>query len=127
MGDWSLVRIPGDLQVVEASGADMGHNKVMLAVKEGNPNLPTSFELAQNYPNPFNPTTKIEFALPQSSRVSLTVFNILGQTVDVLLDRDLPAGYHEVDWNAGRYASGVYFYRLQAGNFVETRKMLLLK
>lgn len=127
MGDWSLVRIPGTFEVLEASAADMGHNKVILAVKEGNPNLPTWFELAQNYPNPFNPSTTIEFALPQSLRVSLTVFNILGQTVDVLLDSDLPAGYHEVDWNAGKYASGVYFYRLKAGSFIETRKMLLLK
>ena len=127
MGEWALISVPGEYEVIDAQAADMGHQKVVLAVKDGNPNLPTRFELSQNYPNPFNPVTRIDFALPQTSRVSLTLYNILGQTVDVLVDGELPAGYHTVEWNAGHYASGVYLYRLKAGDFLETRKMLLLK
>jgi hypothetical protein len=90
-------------------------------------NLPTKFGLDQNYPNPFNPSTEIRFALPQDSRVSLKVYNSLGQEVQTLIDGETPAGYHTARFDAGRIASGVYFYRLQAGNFIETRKMMLVK
>jgi len=94
--------------------------------------LPRTYELAQNYPNPFNPTTNIEFALPTSSDVSVEVVNILGQHVAELVNDLLPAGRYRLEWNGTDYAgnsvaTGVYFYRIQAGDFVETRKMLLLK
>jgi len=90
--------------------------------------LPQSFALHQNYPNPFNPITKINFDLPQSEWVRLEIFNILGQKVTTLLDTPMDAGYHEVEWDAGREnPSGVYFYTIQAGNFVESKKMMLLK
>ena len=90
--------------------------------------LPVSPELYANYPNPFNPETNIEFWLPQAEEVRLSVYNALGQEVAVLIDGERhAAGSHTVLWEAGGFASGVYFYRLAAGAAVETRKMMLLK
>ena len=94
--------------------------------------LPTAFELDQNYPNPFNPTTLIEFSLPAASHARVEVFNLLGAKVNVLVDRNLPAGRYSVTWGgddlAGQPASsGIYFYRLTAGEFSYTRKMMLVK
>ncbi|HTR82210.1 MAG TPA: T9SS type A sorting domain-containing protein [Bacteroidota bacterium] len=93
---------------------------------------PTEFALSQNYPNPFNPQTRIQFAIPQASHVSLKIFNSVGQEVARLVDDVVGAGTHDVDWNGrdnfGRaVSSGVYFYRLVAGDFVTTKKMLLVK
>ncbi|MBI4547123.1 MAG: T9SS type A sorting domain-containing protein [Ignavibacteriae bacterium] len=88
---------------------------------------PITFNLSQNYPNPFNPVTVIRYQIPVSSRVTLKVYNLLGQEVAVLVDGMQEAGYKSVELNANKIASGVYFYRLQAGTFVETKKLLLLK
>jgi M6 family metalloprotease-like protein len=89
--------------------------------------MPRRFTLAQNYPNPFNPSTTIRYELPHASPVSLKVFNSLGQEVATLVNEAKPAGVFSVQFDAGSLASGLYFYRLQAGNFVETRKMLVVK
>ncbi len=89
--------------------------------------LPDGFKLEQNYPNPFNPTTKIKFSIPQSGKTTLKVFNLLGNVVATLIDDNLSAGTFEVDFNANNISSGVYFYTLQTGAFVETKKMILLK
>lgn len=89
--------------------------------------MPAVFSLSHNYPNPFNPSTKIKFALPKSGNVSLKVYNPLGQEVTTLVDQELTPGVYEETWNATGTASGVYFYRLRAGDFVETKRMLLLK
>jgi hypothetical protein len=89
--------------------------------------LPSRFELTQNYPNPFNPTTTIQFAVPQSGRVTVTVFDLLGREIALLVDEDLGPGRFTVTWNAAGAASGTYFYRLTAGTFVETKRMLLLR
>ncbi|MBM2842037.1 MAG: hypothetical protein HW412_2565 [Bacteroidetes bacterium] len=89
--------------------------------------LPTSYVLEQNYPNPFNPTTTISFSLPSQSFVSLKVFNALGEEVSVLLSEVLSAGTYTQHWNPEGLSTDVYFYRLQAGNFVETKKLLLLR
>lgn len=89
--------------------------------------IPTEFALEQNYPNPFNPVTVIKFALPRASRVSLLVYNILGQVVARLADEVREVGYHQVEFDGRSLASGVYFYRIEAGDFVATRKLLLLK
>ena len=89
--------------------------------------LPAEFSLSQNYPNPFNPETVIELALPQTGDVSLVVYNLRGEEVAHLINNAMPAGNHRVSWNASSVASGVYLYRLQAGEFVQTKKMLLLK
>jgi hypothetical protein len=81
----------------------------------------------QNYPNPFNAQTTINFALPKASFVTVEVYDLLGRSVSVLVDSELPAGYHSVIWDAGDQSSGMYFYKIQAGEFIETRKMLILK
>jgi len=96
------------------------------------PSLPTEFGLDQNYPNPFNPTTKLSFALPTNAHVQLTVYNVLGQAVRTLVDEDMAAGTHEVTWNGRnsegtQVSSGIYFYRINAGNFSATKKMMMLK
>ena len=88
---------------------------------------PYAYALEQNYPNPFNPSTTINFSLQKSSNVQLTVYNILGQRVATLVNGQLAAGEHSVKFNAVNFASGVYFYRLEAGGFVEHKKMMLLK
>lgn len=94
---------------------------------EANENIPTEFELSQNYPNPFNPTTKIQFALPESGNYSLRIYNVLGQEVARLVEGQLSAGVHEVDFNASRFASGMYIYKLTGNNVNLTKKMMLMK
>ncbi|GEM_PF-3119147 len=89
--------------------------------------LPTEFSLSQNYPNPFNPTTTIKYALPQDSYVSLEVYNLRGQKVTTLVNGKEDAGYKIVQWDASNYASGIYFYKLTAGERVFTKRMTLLK
>jgi hypothetical protein len=88
---------------------------------------PETFVLNQNYPNPFNPSTIIEFNLPKSIEVTLKIFNILGQEVETLVSDRLSSGSYKYIWDASNYASGVYLYRLQAGDYVKTLKMVLMK
>ena len=89
--------------------------------------LPDDYSISQNYPNPFNPTTTIEFSLPKAAYVRLDVYNILGQQVTRLVDGDLPAGDHRVEFDGYNLATGVYFYRLATHDFHATKKMLLVK
>jgi hypothetical protein len=100
---------------------------IITSVSENQNNLPRKFVLNQNYPNPFNPLTHIHFGLPKSSDVKIEVYNILGQKVATLLDTKKPAGYHTIDFDASNFASGIYLYRIQAGNFVKIKKMVLMK
>jgi hypothetical protein len=108
------------------------NGQVSLASQTPGAALPTEFELSQNTPNPFNPTTQIAFALPSASKVNLTIYNVLGQQVKTLVDDYMNAGYQSVTWDGtddygGAVASGVYFYRISAEQFSDTKKMLLLK
>lgn len=94
--------------------------------------LPQRFELHQNYPNPFNPITNINFSLPVAAQVKLEIFNITGQLINVLIDETIDAGNHEITWagqtsSGNQTASGIYFYRLSAGEFVKVKKMVLIK
>jgi rhodanese-related sulfurtransferase len=89
--------------------------------------MPKAFALSQNYPNPFNPSTSIRYALPHKSQVLLAVYNTLGQQVATLVQGLKEAGSYEVKFDGTALASGVYFYRLQTSNYVETRKLLLLR
>ncbi len=89
--------------------------------------VPKTCVLLQNYPNPFNPTTSIRYSIPLLSRVNISIYNSLGQLVDVILNEEQSAGWKEVQWNAKDVSSGIYFYKLTAGSFVEIKKMQLLK
>jgi photosystem II stability/assembly factor-like uncharacterized protein len=95
-------------------------------VASGN-STPKDFTLSQNFPNPFNPSTTIQFSLPNAAYTSLKVFNILGEQVASLVSGNLEAGQHFIRWNAAGVTSGVYFYRLQAGDFTETKKLILVR
>jgi hypothetical protein len=97
------------------------------AIRPSNNNVPKFFSLQQNFPNPFNPTTTIRYQLPHSGQVSLNVYNALGQKVAELINGSQQAGYYSVRIDARHFASGVYFYKLVSGKFVQMRKMLLLK
>jgi|GEM_PF-474411 len=89
--------------------------------------LPKEYSISQNYPNPFNPVTRISFALPKSALTKITIYNILGKEVKVLVNKELDAGRHEINIDASDLSSGVYFYKIQSGSFVQTKKMTLLK
>ncbi|MFQ5584916.1 MAG: choice-of-anchor D domain-containing protein, partial [Calditrichia bacterium] len=94
--------------------------------------IPTTFDVSPNYPNPFNPTTTIKYQLPQSSDVKLVIYNVLGQAVRTLLNRQVEAGYHSVVWDGRNEAgqqvsSGIYIYRFSAGDFSKIQKMILMK
>jgi hypothetical protein len=89
--------------------------------------LPDKFELFQNYPNPFNPTTTIKFSLSKDNFVTLKVFNILGETVKLLVNEEQKAGIHNIEFDASSLSSGVYFYSIDAGDYKAVRKMLLMK
>ena len=89
--------------------------------------VPIEFSLSQNYPNPFNPETEIEYTLPEASYVKLTVYNILGQIVEVLVNSEMQAGYHALQWSGKDVSSGVYFYRLTTDKCTDTKCMILIK
>ncbi|MGH2574269.1 MAG: T9SS type A sorting domain-containing protein, partial [Ignavibacteria bacterium] len=96
-------------------------------IKKINNELPQVFKLYQNYPNPFNPKTIINFQLPMFNYVKLIIYDALGREVKTLVNEELRPGTYEVDWDAGKYPSGVYFYRIEAGDYKETKKMVLVK
>ena len=97
------------------------------SVDDEDTELPGKLELAQNYPNPFNPTTTFSFELPNKGHVNLAIYNVLGQHVATAYDGEFDAGRHTVNFNAGDLTSGVYFYKLTAGESVKTKKMVVLK
>ena len=88
---------------------------------------PTEFKLYQNYPNPFNPTTVINYSLPKAGKVELFVYNLLGQKLVELVNSEKPAGHHTINFDGSNLSSGVYFYSIQAGQFIDVKKMILLE
>jgi hypothetical protein len=100
---------------------------IIITDVEDEQQLPTEFALMQNYPNPFNPSTVISYQLPVSSNVTLKVYDILGNEVATFVNEEKPAGSYEVKFDASGLSSGIYFYKLQAGSLVETKKMILLR
>jgi hypothetical protein len=96
-------------------------------VKKEDETIPTVFKLEQNYPNPFNPSTVIKFGVPERSNVLLKIYDILGEEVATLVNEEMDAGWYSIDFNASGYSTGVYIYRMQAGNYINTKKMLLMK
>jgi hypothetical protein len=100
---------------------------LLVGVNDEKEEIPTEYSLNQNYPNPFNPTTTIKFALPKESLTKIIVYDLLGKEVQTLINKELKAGFHEVKFDAVNLTNGVYFYRIQAGNFIQTKKMILMK
>jgi hypothetical protein len=96
-------------------------------IKEGEDHLPVDYYLSQNFPNPFNPTTTIKFEIPERSFVALKVYDVLGNEIATLINEEKPAGSYEITFDGSDLTSGIYFYKIQAGSFVEIKKMVLLK
>jgi hypothetical protein len=126
---WSLVITSNDNVYVGTfiDGVCRRLSSAITSVGETHNELPAETMLYNNYPNPFNPATVVRYQLPLASEVKLVVFDLLGREVSVLVDEKREAGIHEVKFDASHLPSGVYFYRLQAGNFVETKKLVLVR
>ena len=101
--------------------------KTTTDVQVNNETVPKSFKLEQNYPNPFNPSTRIKFTIPEAANVKIIIYNILGDELTTLVNESLIAGTYTRQWNAEGYASGLYFYRIIADKFSQTKKMILIK
>lgn len=102
-------------------------NTTMTGVNQVNSEVPSSYKLSQNFPNPFNPVTNINFSIPKNSFVTLKVYDMLGREISSLVSEQMQAGTYKVDWNAVNASSGIYFYTITAGDFKETKKMMLVK
>jgi hypothetical protein len=100
---------------------------VIVGINQVSSEVPEKFSLSQNYPNPFNPATNLKFEIPRAGFTKLTVFDILGKEVQILLDEQLYPGIYEIDFDGSSLPSGVYYYKLESGSFTETKKMILLK
>lgn len=125
----TLFEIEGECNVISAVafGTNSIASDLEIVHKNSNPALPEDYSLFQNIPNPFNPSTSIKFSIPTGGKVTLEVFNVLGQKVETLADEYYDAGEYSVKWDASRLSSGVYLYRLESGDFSTTRKMILQK
>jgi hypothetical protein len=124
-----------DLAII-AADYNFGHDSLFVLYNTGNVSgireetiqlIPENFSLSQNYPNPFNPTTTIEYTIPQAGLVTIKIYDILGREVTTLVNEEKDRGVYTINFDASQFASGLYFYRLQAGSFIETKKMILLK
>jgi len=120
------ITLGNDNNVYVVGGATAKINQSTISSNDDGSQL-TKFNLEQNYPNPFNPTTTISFSIPSSAFTSLKVYDIIGNEVATLVNEEKPAGNYEVRFNASSLTSGTYFYRLTAGSFIQTRKMILIK
>ncbi|KUG25135.1 hypothetical protein ASZ90_005046 [hydrocarbon metagenome] len=122
-----------DLVGCKINGVTYGDTSLIVSVKNEK-RLPNEFSLSQNYPNPFNPTTKIKFTIPSVGdeyirplQTQLTVYDILGREIKTLLSKPMQPGEYEIEFDAASLPSGVYFYRLSSGSFIETKKMVLIR
>ncbi len=118
---WGLGELRSDM------GAYGGGDSVTVGIDDYDIPIPQVFSLSQNYPNPFNAATVIRYALPELAHVKIEIYDILGRRTETLIDMKQQAGYHQITWNADERSSGIYVYRIEAGNNAETRKMLLLR
>ncbi len=121
------IRTDTDRAIEPRNGAKYAVYHTATTVDHPVGDVPQSMTLHQNYPNPFNPSTTIRYGLPNRSNVTLSVFNTLGQAAAELVSGEQDAGYHEVKFDGSGLSSGVYFYRMQAGSFTETKKLLLVR
>ncbi|MCW8823742.1 MAG: T9SS type A sorting domain-containing protein [Ignavibacteriaceae bacterium] len=128
-GEWILTitdHKSGDDGILQDWGLVISESSIV-GVEEENSIVPKSIYLYQNYPNPFNPSTTIRFEIPVSGLVTLKIYDVLGNEVVTLVNEELTAGVHETNFDATRFSSGVYFYQIKSGNFIQTKKMILIK
>ena len=120
-----------DIDVLSASALDSEinwyENLSIVGVESTSNELPTKFSLEQNFPNPFNPSTTINFSIPETSFVTLKIFNSLGEEIESLASEELGAGNYKYDWNANNLPSGIYFHKIHSNEFTHNRKMILIK
>jgi hypothetical protein len=112
---------------VRSNGGISRYGTPIVGITPVTENTPVDYKLSQNYPNPFNPVTKINFEVPKQGLVTLKVYDIMGREITTLVNEVKSPGSYNVDFDASRLSSGTYFYKLSAGNFIETKKMLLIK
>jgi len=117
----------GEIGFNNVVGIGYSLNGPVLSIDGEGSAIPEEYSLEQNYPNPFNPVTKIKFVIPEESFVELKIYNVLGKEVRTLINDERPAGYYEVNFDAQGLPSGVYLYKMKAGSFSDTKKMILLK
>ncbi len=117
----------GKIKDVTVVGKSGGSDEPLQVGNKIGSEIPKEYALLQNYPNPFNPSTSINFDLPNLSDVKLSIYDITGREVSVLVNEKLDPGSYSFSWNGSQFASGIYFYRVQAGSFIQTRKMALIK
>jgi len=115
------------LALARVSGTTENSLSGLVHAVEKENGIPSFFMLDQNYPNPFNPSTKINFSVPLSGIVRLSIYNALGQTIEILVDEFLDAGSYHVNFDAGKLTSGIYYYQIQANGYSQTKKMSLVK
>jgi len=109
------------------AAVDRLFDEITVGIEEELVNIPKNFIMMQNYPNPFNPTTSIQYAISSRQFVSLKVYDVLGNEIETLVNEEKPVGTYEMTWSAEQLPSGVYFYQLRAGNYSETKKMVLIR
>ena len=124
--DANVARFSPSNKLVVRPGTAIELNSGLTSVNTIN-SIAGQFYLSQNYPNPFNPSTTISFQLPEAGNVSIKIFNIIGEQILELINQNMEAGKHSVNWNAEGLPSGTYLYRLESNNFTSTKKLLLLK
>jgi subtilisin-like proprotein convertase family protein len=129
-GSWILRiydRATGNTGSLKAWGLTITVLNTPIGIQQISTEIPSNFSLSQNYPNPFNPATNIKFAVPSAGFVKILIFDMLGREVETLVNEKLNAGIYNADWDASKYSSGIYFYKLETGNFTEAKKMILVK
>ncbi|MDQ3021634.1 MAG: T9SS type A sorting domain-containing protein [Bacteroidota bacterium] len=122
----TIAFIQNDASNKEVINCAMGQS-IVTGISNTSNQVPKKYTLRQNYPNPFNPSTSIKFDIPKSSRVKLAIYNSMGQEVSVLLNEELIAGSYEYGFNASNFSSGMYYYKLEASDFSDTKKMMVIK
>jgi len=126
MGEiWSIVRSTVKGAII--NGIIYGDTSLVVSIGSEEKSIANEFKLGQNYPNPFNPTTNIEFNIPKTIKVSIAVFDILGRNIITLLDEEMAPGEYTIPFDASNLGSGIYFYVLKTNNFIQSRKMVLIK
>jgi len=119
----TLFEYTGDMSIESIIVSDIEGN----AIPASSIIVPSKYALESAYPNPFNPVTTLNFSLPESQEVMLQVYNLQGRVIETLVNSNIEAGYHSVQWNADNYSSGMYFVKMVAGEYIDTQKLMLVK